>query len=72
MRAGVARFIGTPQAQHELRNIRCWGDGPGNKVAFGEKRVVGILPHFVDWLTVQYCPYGISRGNKFLRLVLEH
>jgi len=36
MRAGVTRFIGTPHAQHELRNIRCRGVGLGNEVALGE------------------------------------
>ncbi|MGH1414773.1 MAG: hypothetical protein ACRBB0_14895 [Pelagimonas sp.] len=40
MRAEVACFIGTPPAQHELRIIRCWGDGLGNEVEHGEKKVL--------------------------------
>jgi len=39
MRADVERFIGTPQAQHELRNIRFRGIGLGNEVEFGENQV---------------------------------
>jgi len=40
MRAGVASFIDTPHAQHELRITSPWGVGLRNEVERQEKKVL--------------------------------